>query len=108
MYEYQAKLIRVVDGDTVDLMVDMGCRIYNEMRCRLYGINAPERNTEDGPEATEFLLGLLSSATTITIETYKDRKEKYGRFLARIFVDGNTVSVNEIMVESRHAVRYMD
>ena len=108
MYKYKARLIKVVDGDTVDLMVDCGFNIHIKERFRLSGINAPEiriRNKEEkkkGLEAKEFLMTLLHPYNKITIHTEKDKKGKYGRYLAELWVNGQCV--NKLMVGTGHAV----
>lgn len=84
MYEYKASIIKVVDGDTVDLRIDLGLSIFHDIRCRLYGINAPERFTKEGKESTKFLKELLSKQKIWYVSTYKDRKEKYGRYIVNI------------------------
>ena len=104
MYEYRASVLRVVDGDTVDVRVDLGFDVRMDMRLRLLGINAPERYTERGPAATAHLLGMLAAAgLTVTVRTEKDRKEKYGRYLATLLLPDGT-NVNERMLADGHAV----
>jgi len=111
MFNYFAKLTKVVDGDTVDLSVDLGFSVHVEERFRLYGINAPESRTSDPAEkakgiaAKEFLIALLTTATRpLEVTTFKDDKEKYGRYLADIKVDGRSVSA--IMISNGHAKEY--
>lgn len=103
-YEYDAEVLKVVDGDTVDLRVDLGFSIFTEMRVRLYGINAPELNTQAGKDARAWLLNKL--LPNITVRTIKDRQEKYGRYLA-VLLDESGNSINEQMVAVGHAVPYM-
>lgn len=103
VYRYEAVVIRVVDGDTVDLSVDLGLRVRTTDRFRLYGINAPERwETGVGTAATNHLRELLSTGDTIIVDTHRDAKDKYGRWLATIYV-GET-NINEQMVLDGHAV----
>lgn len=105
MYEYSATVERVVDGDTVDLMVDLGFDVWRRDRFRLYGINAAEHNTVSGKAATAFLATLIPTGTVLTISTYKDKLDKYGRMLATLTTaDGK--SVNDTMVSTGHAVPY--
>ena len=103
MYEYRATLVRVVDGDTVWLEVDLGFDIRRLDSFRLVGINAPEMNTAEGKAAREWLVARLPAV--LMIRTVKDRREKYGRYLATLYVDGT--NVNEQMIEEGHAQRYM-
>jgi micrococcal nuclease len=105
MYEYSAKVERIVDGDTVDLLVDLGFDVWRHDRFRLYGINAAEHGTPAGDAATAFLGTLISPGLMITASTYKDKLDKYGRMLATLTTaDGK--SVNDTMVSTGHAVPY--
>lgn len=100
MYIYNASLLRVVDGDTVWLRVDLGFRMYAEMSFRLLGINAPELNESGGLAAKGALLGLLEAlGPTFVIQTSK--ADKYGRWLVTIG------KVNALMIEQGHAVPYL-
>jgi len=88
MYEYKAKLIKVVDGDTVDAMIDCGFSVFRKERIRLRGINAPESRTRDKEEKK---LGLAAKArlkelikegkNEFMVKTSIDKKGKYGRLL---------------------------
>ena len=110
---YGCSLQRVVDGDTVDLDVDTGFGIHFNMRVRLYGFNAPERRKLGGPEATAHLTFLLlgdpSREVVLTpkelfLESIRDRKGKYGRYLGILWIDLGSawVCVNRRMVEAGH------
>jgi micrococcal nuclease len=104
MYQYYATVGRVVDGDTVDLEVDLGFHMVARIRFRLTGINAPEMSTVDGPQAKMHLQSLLPVGTSVRITTAK--ADKYGRWLAVIY-DQRERSVNQLMLDAGHAVRYM-
>lgn len=104
MYEYQAKVLRVVDGDTIDAEVDLGFHIKMVMKIRLAGINAPEMDTDSGKKTKAQLVTLLENQT-ITLLTIKDKQEKYGRYLGVIVKDKQ--NINEWLVEQKLAVRYM-
>ncbi|WP_223479354.1 thermonuclease family protein [Oricola indica] len=113
-YLYRAEVVRVVDGDTVDLDIDLGFYVWlRSQRIRMVGINAPEpkgKTREVGRAATEFLESLIVGKTVI-VRTYKardgsDAKGKYGRWLARIYVDG--VDVSQAMIDAGHAVEDTD
>jgi micrococcal nuclease len=104
MYEYSAEILRVIDGDTVHVRLDLGCDVGIDLTLRLAEINAPEMSTEEGVLAAEFLRNLIQDET-VTVKTFKDKKEKYGRYLATIYLGEQ--SVNEIMVTEGHAVPYM-
>ncbi len=106
MYEYTALVINVVDGDTVDVVVDLGFHIRQEMRVRLARIDAPERFTEEGKTSTEWLLAQLDkNGWFIMLRTIKDTKDKYGRYLGDL-IDGDGESINDAMVEAGHAKVY--
>jgi len=110
MYEYNAEVLRVVDGDTVDLLVDIGFNVKIKERFRLYGINAPETRTKDldekkrGLDAKEWLIARINHQP-ITIKTIKDKKGKFGRYLAEIYSNGE--NLNKQMVTLGFAVEYM-
>lgn len=108
MYQYRATLIRVVDGDTIDASVDLGFSVRVDMRLRLAQINAPEMNTQEGKAARAFLADALKDGA-LTVETFKDKKEKYGRYLAVVYAGSAAVgkSVNAMMIEGGHAVEFM-
>lgn len=110
IYSYNAKVMRVVDADTVDLSTDLGFRIYNRDRFRLYGINAPERGQAGWFEGKAALEALLPIDTAVRIETQhptqRDPKDKYGRWLATIYtLEG--MNVNQWLVEEGYAVEFM-
>lgn len=99
MYSYKATLVHVVDGDTMDVSVDLGFRITQIMRLRLNGINTPELKgaTHDaGMKAKEFVQMELGNAKTIGIKTYKI--EKFGRYVADLFYSYNDIPVEEVFV----------
>ncbi len=96
-YRYNARNIRVIDGDTIEAEIDLGFRVFRKDIFRLAGINAPER---DKP-STSFL-SMSIEGKNIVIESKK--AEKYGRWLATVFADG--VNVNQALVDMGHAVAY--
>lgn len=110
MYKYQATIKRWVDGDTVDVDIDLGFGlIYSNQRLRLYGIDAWEQRTRDldekekGLAATAFVNEMAPVGTKVTIITYKEGK--YGRILAEVFLDEDT-NLNKLLTEKGHAERY--
>jgi micrococcal nuclease len=103
MYQYRASVIRVVDGDTLWLDVDLGFDVKRRDSFRLYGINAPELSTPEGVAAKVWLEGQLAGGIGM-VTTHKDQREKYGRYLATLWVGG--VNINEAMVEAGHAAPY--
>jgi len=106
MFAYTAKVTKVVDGDTVDLEVDLGFHVHIDIRTRLYGINAPERYATGGPEATAYLKTLLPISSPVTLRTFKDPTDKYGRWLAIIVPENFTLGVSDMMLAAGHAVVY--
>ena len=92
MYEYRATVQHVVDGDTIDFDVDLGFHVHQYMRVRLEGIDAPEKGTSGGSAATEFVQATLPVGAEVVLLTTRDKQEKYGRYLARVYlVDGTTL-----------------
>jgi micrococcal nuclease len=111
-YWYKAIVDEVVDGDTVRLTIDMGCRIFVKDLIRLYGINAPELPTIPGVLSKKFLQQCLPIGSNVTIQTHKNGKDKYGRWLGDIYIqsvpetisNGTNVCVNDLMLKHNHAV----
>ena len=111
MYEYGCTVERVVDGDTIDVILDLGFDIRFKSRVRLYGIDTPESRTRDkdekvrGKMAGAFLKEAVDNGSKVVIETkLKDSRGKYGRVLGNVVVDG--VNINEAMIENFLAVAY--
>jgi micrococcal nuclease len=115
MFEYYVKKVtKVVDGDTIDVEIDLGFDISFSSRVRLAGIDTPESRTTDkmekalGLEAKAYLKHEIDAAKTVVIKTEKmDSSEKYGRILGWVFLDGATVSLNEKMITDGHAWGYL-
>ena len=115
MFEYYVKKVtKVVDGDTIDVEIDLGFDISFSSRVRLAGIDTPESRTTDkmekalGLEAKAYLKHEIDAAKTVVIKTEKmDSSEKYGRILGWVFLDGAAVSLNEKMIQDGHAWGYM-
>lgn len=107
MYQYKAKIIEVYDGDTVTAMVDLGFYHYQQMIFRLYGINTPELRGEErerGLVVRDIVRAMILNKE-VTINSYKDKQEKYGRYLANIIVDD--IDLNLWLVQNGHAEEYM-
>ena len=111
MYEYACKVKRVVDGDTVDVILDLGFDVSYSCRVRLYGIDTPESRTRDkdekarGKMAGAFLEEAIEDGEKVVIQTkLKDSRGKYGRVLGDVVVDG--VNINKLMVKCHLAVAY--
>lgn len=115
MYEYRVKkLIGVIDGDTIDVDIDLGFDISLMKRVRMAGIDTPESRTKDknekalGLESKEYLKYKLKDAKEIVIKTeLPDSSEKYGRVLGWVYIDGQDKSINESMIEDGYAWGYM-
>lgn len=103
MYRYRATLVRVIDGDTVDFIVDMGFRMTSLQRFRLLGIDTPERGQVGYSEAKMYLIDMLAFDDDIILETAKD-PDSFGRWLCTIWI-GNA-NINENMLINGLAVEY--
>lgn len=110
LWRYRAKAVRVVDGDTVVLEVDLGFRIVLTEPVRLAGINTPELIGKDSVRAHEakaFTQDWLNADPVLYIRTELVReREKYGRILATIYREDDSVSLNDALVKADLAVEY--
>lgn len=115
MYQYYVREVKsVVDGDTIDVVIDLGFNVLFEQRVRLAGIDTPESRTTDkaekalGLEAKEYLKKYLKDAKSIVIRTEKmDSSEKYGRILGWLYVNGESESINNKMISDGYAWGYL-
>ena len=118
MYNYNATCVKVVDGDTIDAMIDLGFGVHVKKRIRLAGINAPESRTRNkvekklGLAAKERLTEMLDGAANC-FELESQELGKYGRVLGRLLIDKiagkdviTKVCVNDCLVQEGHAVEY--
>lgn len=115
-FVYEAKLLSVHDGDTISVEIDLGFELKFTDKIRFFGLNAPElkmRNENNklvenpaGTKTLEIVKEFLPIGSTIVVETIKDKKEKYGRYLANIYAmrDGEQVNVNKFLLEYNLAV----
>ena len=109
MYEYNCNVKRVVDGDTVDVIIDLGFDISYSSRVRLFGIDTPESRTRDKDEkargliSKDFLKSYLNKGG-VDIRTRKDKKGKFGRILGEMIVEDT--NINKLMIQEHHAVKY--
>ena len=117
MYEYRCKVTRVVDGDTVDVDIDLGFGVWmHKERVRLYGIDTPESRTRDLEEkkygliAKEHIKSFMPVGSMQTLVTVKDKAGKYGRILGKFLIyDKKTdaqMTINDWMIREHHAVAY--
>lgn len=115
LFIYAAKVINVIDGDTLELMIDLGFEVWKEHRIRLRGINAPESKTPEGARATAYVEERLAECPRIIVKTSR-RVDMYGRYIGDIFyLPGETdrdmilqqgIYLNNELVERRLAGRY--
>jgi micrococcal nuclease len=113
-YLYKATVIRVVDGDTVDLEIDLGMSVFVKQRIRLAGIDTPETYGVK-KDSKEYAAGMkaknrlkeLIEGKEIAVETVKDKKGKYGRYLGDLYMlQENWICVNNLLVSEGLAKRY--
>jgi len=115
MYEYNIKKVtKIVDGDTIDVDIDLGFNISYSQRVRLAGIDTPESRTKDarekalGLEVKNKVKSAIDSAKTVIIKTeLPDSTEKYGRILGWVYLDGAAKSLNEQLIDEGYAWGYM-
>ncbi|MFH1527939.1 MAG: thermonuclease family protein [Bacteroidota bacterium] len=110
LYHYKANVISVYDGDTITVNIDLGMNVWaNKEKIRFARIDAPEirgKSREKGLKSRDYLRELLLNKKVI-LQTIKDRKEKYGRYLAEVWLeisDNNFVNVNDLLVEKNFAI----
>ena len=114
---YGATVLDVVDGDTVDLMIDLGFNIHHKIRVRLYGVNTPESRTKDlkekelGLKAKQFTKDWLTSHKWVYVNTIPDKNDKYGRILAKIYSSDDvsaatTACLNTDIIQAGFAREY--
>lgn len=110
-YLYIATVVNTYDGDTTTLNIDLGFDITSKQRVRLYGIDAPEvRGTErkEGIKSREYLRQIIPDNSAVYVRTIRDKKGKYGRYLAILYVKHGErfLNVNKFMVKTDHAKAY--
>ena len=111
MYTYKAKVTRVVDGDTVDALIDLGFDTHVKKRIRLYGMDAWESRTRDKEEKVK---GLAAKARLIQILNENNNEfilvshgvGKFGRCLGELFLTSDSDSINNQLVSEGHAKKY--
>lgn len=117
MHEYSCKILRIIDGDTVDVDIDLGFGIWmHKERIRILGIDTPESRTRDleekkyGLAAKEFVGNLLPIGSTQILRTEKDKTGKFGRILGKFLiydkVEDRQMHLGDIMIRDHYAVRY--
>ena len=117
MYEYRCKVTRVVDGDTVDVDIDLGFGVWlHKERVRLHGIDTPESRTRDLEEkkygliAKQKIKDFMPVGSMQTLVTTKDKAGKFGRILGKFLIYDKTtdsqMTINDWMIREHHAVAY--
>ena len=115
MYAYRCIVVKIVDGDTVDVDIDLGFGVWmKKQRIRLFGIDTPESRTRDleekkyGLAAKDYLVGMLDDENGITLKTHKDAEGKFGRILGELWRNTNFAdkSINQYLIDKHHAVEY--
>ena len=112
MYTYKAKLLRVIDGDTVDAEIDLGFGVYMKQRVRMFGINTPDSRSKDTDEKEKGLASKQRLTELLTrefvIETILNKRSKCGRVLGILYIENadSKINVNEQMVADGFAVEY--
>ena len=101
LYTYRVASYRVVDGDTLEVTLDLGFSTFRKEKVRLARINAPEMKTAEGPVSKSHLSELLDGKV-LTVQTKRDERDRYGRYIAEVWVEG--VNVNDRMVADSAAV----
>ena len=111
MFEYQCKIVRVIDGDTTDVDIDLGFGVWlKKQRIRFYGVDTPESRTSDKEEkvygmiAKEVVQDHLPLGSTQVLRTHKDDVGKYGRILGEFIV--NDTTLNQLLIDTHNAVAY--
>ena len=110
-FSYNATVVKIIDGDTVDALVDVGFSIMTKKPIRFRGINTPESRTRDKEEKVR---GLAAKDRVVELLSENDNKfvlksygvGKYGRCLGELFVEGHEESVNQVLINEGHAVEY--
>jgi micrococcal nuclease len=115
MYEYKCKVKRVVDGDTMDVILDLGFDVLHSVRVRLAGIDTPESRTRDldekarGKLSKAYLKESIKGKKIVLKTKLKDSRGKFNRVIAEVWAEfekGSLRNVNELMIKECHAVKY--
>ena len=115
MYEYKCKVKRVVDGDTMDVILDLGFDVHHAVRVRLAGIDTPESRTRDKDEKARgklskaFLKESIKGKKIVLKTKIKDSRGKFGRVIAEVWAEfekGSLRNINELMIKECYAVKY--
>lgn len=104
MYQYMAEVVKVVDGDTIDVFIDLGFKVWHKERIRLNGIDTPEKNT---PLGKALKLHMANTLEGKIVKLNVTKPDKYGRYLGEVFLsEGSTSSINEQLYVNKLAKLY--
>jgi endonuclease YncB( thermonuclease family) len=109
MYLYNASVLKVIDGDTIDFNVDLGFKVHLKIRTRLLGVNAYEVNDTRGVAARDWVRAEFPIGKELVIETFKEPGDKYGRWLAIVpapINDLGCVTLNDLLIAKQYGVPY--
>lgn len=111
LYTYSARLVKVIDGDTIDVDIDLGFGTWlHSKRLRLWGLDTPEKNTPEGVKSTKFTVDWVSKSINksgmLVVRTVSDKPDKYGRILASVY-GATSVSLNDELLLSGNAKIYI-
>ena len=117
MYQYRCKIIKIIDGDTVDVDIDLGFGVWlHKERVRLFGIDTPESRTRDleekkyGLAAKGYVEKFMPVGSDQTLVTEKDAEGKFGRILGKFLVydvkEDRQAELGKLMIRDHHAVEY--
>lgn len=110
LYKYNATLVKIVDGDTIDVKIDLGFHIYIVERLRFRGIDTPEMNStdplerENATKAKNRVIELFTGVDVFQISTFKS--DKFGRYLADIYLPNQNNTLNQILLNEGLATEY--
>jgi endonuclease YncB( thermonuclease family) len=101
IFTYKAEIEKIVDGDTLIVLIDLGFDLFIQQKLRLRGIDCPEMDTDEGAQAKKFVEARLNKCDFIIVKTYKDSSDKYDRYLADIFYLKDEDDVNVVLEQGK-------
>lgn len=112
LYTYKAKILEVVDGDTLDILIDLGFEVSYKTRIRLLGVDTPEIHSKNadikksGQISKKFVEEWVGRNPDVIVSTVKDKSEKYGRILATLHPLAGDEALNDLLIREKMAVPY--